>query len=279
MEVASLVARLCAEPGNRLWADRDEPAWGAPLVGFCRGDDAAFTDLKTAVGPFHWTPLEAFSLAFPDEDCGAEDLAVVSWVLPQTEATKRDQRAAVRLPAERWARSRVFGEQFHETLRRSLVAELAARGSRACVPMLLEQYRGQRSLQFGAASTWSERHVAWAAGLGTFGLCDGLITPVGKAVRIGSAVARMRVPPVVRPYADRHAYCLHHTRGTCGRCVDRCPVAAISRSGHDKERCHSFVMDAAAGAIRARYGFPGHGCGLCQTGVPCESGIPAADAR
>lgn len=30
--------------------------------------------------------------------------------------------------------------------------------------------------------------------------------------------------------------------------------------------------------IGARYGFEGNACGLCQVGVPCESGIPVADA-
>ena len=36
-----------------------------------------------------------------------------------------------------------------------------------------------------------ETHAAHAAGLGTFGLCDGLITPIGKAIRVGSVVAKM----------------------------------------------------------------------------------------
>jgi hypothetical protein len=35
------------------------------------------------------------------------------------------------------------------------------------------------------ASSWSERHAAHAAGLGTFGLCDGLITAKGKAMQGG----------------------------------------------------------------------------------------------
>ena len=42
------------------------------------------------------------------------------------------------------------------------------------------------SEKYGMASCWSERHAAFVSGLGTFGLCDGLITPVGKAMRCGS---------------------------------------------------------------------------------------------
>jgi len=28
--------------------------------------------------------------------------------------------------------------------------------------------------------------------------------------------------------------------------------------------------------VKAHYHFDGYGCGLCQTGVPCESKIPTA---
>jgi len=29
--------------------------------------------------------------------------------------------------------------------------------------------------------------------------------------------------------------------------------------------------------VRENYGFAGYGCGLCQTGVPCEAKIPAPE--
>jgi epoxyqueuosine reductase len=131
------------------------------------------------------------------------------------------------------------------------------------------------------SSTWSERHAAYASGLGTFGLCDGLITPVGKAVRLGSVVARIQIPPTQRPYSDHHAYCLFYgnrdsrTGGhICGKCMARCPVGAITEAGHDKVKCSEHTSHTTAEYVRAQYGFNGYGCGLCQTGVPCESKIP-----
>ena len=44
-------------------------------------------------------------------------------------------------------------------------------------------------------STWSERHVAYAAGLGTFGLSRGLITARGIAMRCGSVVTDLPATP------------------------------------------------------------------------------------
>jgi len=82
-------------------------------VGFSRGDDPLYREYKEReyVGPFHWTPLEIFSISFPSSEVSAEDLTVISWVLPQSKATKSDNRKEKTYPSERWARARIFGEK------------------------------------------------------------------------------------------------------------------------------------------------------------------------
>ena len=207
----------------------------------------------------------------------AEELTVISWILPQTDDTKSDNREQAKWPAERWARARIFGEQFNETLRKQVVKVLQKEGYEAIAPMLSPQWSRQESEQYGFASTWSERHAAYAAGLGTFGLCDGLITPLGKAMRTGSVVARIQIPPSQRLYSDHHAYCPQFTDGSCGKCIPRCPVGAISKNGHDKNTCYKHTSVAARKYTKKHYNFEGRGCGLCQTDVPCESKIPTKE--
>ncbi|MBN1829935.1 MAG: hypothetical protein JW884_12440, partial [Deltaproteobacteria bacterium] len=68
------VNTFLSSPENRLWREKDEPAWGEPLVGFARGDDQIFEEFKEYVGPFHWTPLEIFNLSFPRQDVQADEL-------------------------------------------------------------------------------------------------------------------------------------------------------------------------------------------------------------
>jgi hypothetical protein len=272
--VRDTIQGFCDGPGNTLQDPDNERAWAAPMVGFAKGDDDVWELFKDVVGPYHWTPQEAFALAFPDADVAPAELAVIAWVLPQTEATKVDQRQRTEFPAERWARSRIYGEQFNDRLRQHVVGALRARGVDAVAPFLLPQWESRDSVEYTIASTWSERHAAYAAGLGTFGLCDGLITPRGKAMRVGSVVARMTLTATPRPYTGRGDYCLFYAQGTCGECIDRCPVGAISESGHDKRACQAHLRRTAA-YVRRTYGFEGYGCGLCQTGVPCESGVPA----
>ncbi len=270
-----IVDFVSSSPENILGGSFRERAFDAPLVGVALGEDPLFESMKEYVGSFHWTPLEVFRLHFPGEEVEARDLRVISWVLPQTEATRKDNRAQRVYPSERWARARIFGEEFNDKIRRHVVSELEKRGHKALAPVLCPEFRRMESDRFVFASTWSERHAAFVAGLGTFGLCDGLITPLGKAVRLGSVVACIDLTPSQRPYTDHHEYCLFFTRGTCGKCIPRCPVGALSTAGHDKRKCVAHLRPATRQYVQANYGFDGYGCGLCQTLVPCEEKIPA----
>ncbi len=86
---------------NSLQNKTNEKAFGEPLIGFAGGNDPLFDDYKQHVGQFHWTPLEIFTLTFPDAAVTAEELTVISWILPQTNETKSDNRAQSKWPAER----------------------------------------------------------------------------------------------------------------------------------------------------------------------------------
>jgi epoxyqueuosine reductase QueG len=219
-----------------------------------------------------------YSQHSPEQPARPDELTVVSWVLPQREAVRRSNRRAKKFPSERWARIRVYGEEFNAALRLYLADTLRAAGHGAVAPMLVSNWTIVNSQRFSYASCWSERHAAHAAGLGTFGLCDGLITARGKALRAGSIVAKISIPPTPRPYADHHSYCLFFAEGTCGKCIDRCPARAITEAGHDKEKCRRHLVRSRE-HVEKTYRFIGYGCGLCQVGIPCESGIPVRSAR
>ena len=79
-------------PENTLQGPFREKAFEHPLVGFSRGDDPLYESYKEFVGPYHWTPLEIFTQTFPGISVKAGELAVISWILPQTQATRADNR-------------------------------------------------------------------------------------------------------------------------------------------------------------------------------------------
>lgn len=274
------IKEFCSgSPENTLKNEAGEKAWEEPLVGFSSGADSLYLQIKEDIGPFYLTPPEIFMQAFPQAQASPEDLTVVSWILPQTKATKADNRQETAFPSERWVRSRYFGEMFNAGLRRHVVEALQSAGFEAVSPVDAPFWSQEVSPRYGMASRWSERHAAHIAGLGTFGLCDGLITPRGKAIRVGSVITRAPIQPSTRSYTDHHAYCLHFSQGKCDKCMKRCPVGAITASGHDKTKCWDYLREVTAEYGKNRFGIDTYGCGLCQTGVPCESRIPEKGKR
>ena len=269
---------IAASPLNSLQDGSAEAAWDSALVGFAAGADPLWQQYKEYVGAFHWTPWEDFNQHHPQENVSAEQLTVIAWVLPQRKLVRKTNRRAGKYPSVEWARIRVHGEEFNMALRQHVAKSLTARGNTAIAPMLAPNWTVVNSRRYSYASSWSERHAAHAAGLGTFGLCDGLITARGKAMRVGSVVARVSIEATPRLYTDHRAYCLFHAGAVCGKCIDRCPVGAITEAGHDKEKCRQHLLRTRQ-YVKNTYKFEGHGCGLCQVGVPCEAGIPVKAAR
>ncbi len=275
-DLAGWVAKLIEDyisSHNNSFNDAGEPAWERPLVGFSSGADPLYDFYKKDIGSFYVLPAEFMRGAHPTLEVKPEELTVISWVLPQTRATKYDHRKETRMPCERWARARIMGEGVNMRLRAHVVEEMGKAGYPAVAPMLSPLWEQHMSEKYLFASAWSERHAAYAAGLGTFGLSDGLITAKGKAHRVGSVIAKIDIAPTPRPYTDHHAYCLWYAKGTCGACIKKCPANAISGRGHDKQRCSDYV-DTTHAFVEEHYRFKGYGCGFCQVGVPCESGIP-----
>ncbi len=278
VDVAAFIESWMAHPGNNALAPgSDLPAFASPLVGFACGDDPLFSFLQQDIGPdFYWTPKDAFARAFPGDPVEGSALSVIAWILPQTEPTRLAQRQAFDLPSIAWSKARHYGEQVNEHLRRAVVRWFDAAGVEACAPVLLPQWSRAVSPRYGFASSWSERHAAHVCGLGTFGLSDGLITPAGKAVRVGSVIVRRRYPATPRPYRQHNEWCLA-ADGKCRACMQRCPAGAISELGHDKEKCKAYIRNVTAMHVEQhQLGFRVNSCGLCQTKVPCEYRNPRA---
>ena len=264
-------------PLNDMGFEEPERIFDTPLVGFSSGLDPLYDEYKSHIGNFYFTPLELFAESFPGKKYSAEDLTVVSWIIPSTAVTRKEHGAQKRYPSERWARTRDLGEKFNNAIRIQVVEQLKTAGIAGVAPLLAPHWARYSEGPYAPCSNWSERHAAYAAGLGTFGLCDGLITPVGKAVRIGSVIAAIQIPPSTRPYDDHHAYCLHFTENICRKCIPRCPIKALSQEGHDKPPCMQYVEHTMNKYIKKEYGLETYACGLCQCNVPCTDKIPTSE--
>lgn len=273
--ITEAIERFVAEADeNTLGMSSGEKAFDRPLIGFSSSADPLCREFRNHIGSFYFTPFEFFQQTFPETTAGPEDVVIISWIIPSTARTRAEQAEQAKYPSERWARTRDLGEAFNNVLRRKVVEMLEEENIEAFAPLLSPLWSRSDEGPYAPCSNWSERHAAYAAGLGTFGLCDGLITPVGKAVRVGSVIARLNIAPDPRPYTDHHAYCLHYTHDTCRECIGRCPVNALNEEGHDKKRCMQYTERTMNKYIREKYDINTYACGLCQAGVACTYGIP-----
>ncbi len=276
--IRTITDKIAGHPENAMeYPFYNEPIFEKPLVGFVRGDDPIFDQFKEIIGPHHFTPWEI--MKWQAENNGVtppdpKDLSVVSFVMPITRNTKNDNALQTDWPAERWAQTRLLGEIFSQRIVREIVADLMERGILAISPDVTPMFNKKRYPKVGWASPWSHRHIAYAAGLGTFGMQDFLITEKGCAHRLGSFVVNVQLAPNRTRPDDIHAYCLHYQGRKCLQCAMRCPVDAITAEhAHDKEACYQKVARSLKYCNKNYHLFI-YGCGLCATGVPCESGIP-----
>jgi len=272
--VESIVRFVEQSEANDLRTAEKEPIFDRPLVGFSSGADSLYDFYRQHIGDFYKRPVDFLRETFAEYSADEGEVTVISWILPSTARTRAEQAKRRKQPSERWVRTRTYGEEFNNLLRSHVAGMLAANDIYAVAPLLSPLWKRSEEGPYAPCSNWSERHAAYAAGLGTFGLCDGLITPVGKAMRTGSVIAALRLAPSSRADGDHRAGCLHFSQGSCGQCIDRCPVGALSELGHDKKKCMRYTERAMHVYIRKKFGIETYACGLCQCDVPCMDHVP-----
>ena len=79
-----------------------------------------------------------------------------------------------------------------------------------------------------------------------------------------SVATDLKLPATARKYRRHVANCPFLVDGSCGVCIERCPAAAITAHGHDKNKCRENRRVTQA-YLLDKPGYMGEyaGCGLC----------------
>jgi hypothetical protein len=165
---------------NRIPDDPNQPIFDEPLVKFADGHDPLFEEFKKIIGPNHLTPIEALTMAYnkqPEDDGNL--VSVVSWILPIAHKIRETNREQTAVPSQYWGYTKWYGEKFNNALRKHVVEMFTIRAYLTTAPALQPFFKTQ-SNEKGRFSNWSERHIAYVAGHGTFSLSDGFITEKGS---------------------------------------------------------------------------------------------------
>ena len=100
-----------------------------------------------------------------------------------------------------------------------------------------------------------------------------IITLSGCGGRIGSLLTSADIKPVKR---DEKEYCLVKRGKYCSRCIENCPVKALTKDGKfDRVSCMDYLVKQRKYQENV-YGLKEgtQTCGKCSVNIPCESNIP-----
>jgi epoxyqueuosine reductase len=166
-----------------------------------------------------------------------------------------------------WISRYAWGDDYHETVRRGLERLDAILRERAAA-----SYESKICVD---TAPLLERSYARDAGLGWIGKNTCLINEgSGSWYFLGEILTSLEIEPGAPP-PDR---C-----GTCTRCIDACPTAAIHPDGYtlDARRCISYFTIELRSAIpeewRAAVGGHVFGCDICQDVCPWNRRAPVTD--
>ena len=214
--------------------------FSAPLIGVSCGDDDIFGRFKDIIGPEHLTPSEMWTQSGFQEDKNlANRLRILSVVFPYLGIIREEgEKNKEDVPPEIYCVARNFANQFLDAVLEQIVGYIRTKGFRAISGVKSDAFQILRKeTPFRIYSNWSERHIAFASGLGTFSLHEGLITEAGCNIRLASVITDAPLEITPRLSDEPYSNCLHFADGTCGRCMAKCPAAAITEEGHDKQKC------------------------------------------
>jgi epoxyqueuosine reductase len=245
-EIARVLRRQQSELGL-------EHYWREPLVGVADASDPLFLQVKAVVDRDHAMPSDLLP--------GAR--SVIVYFLPFQRFLGQENARHKFFAARSWATAYVVTNRLIATINTHLQERMAETGYRLCTTPATHNFDEKKLI-----SLWSHKHLAYIAGLGTFGHHHLLITAAGCCGRLGSVVTECIVEATPRPDTE---CCLAKVGKRCHACVDKCQYGALRRTHFDRHACYAHLLrnnDHYSDLPTVDV------CGKCACEVPCSHGIP-----
>jgi len=189
-----------------------------PIIAFSSADDGRYAQLKTIVGEWHLLPSELL----PDAK------SVISYYVPFTKEIVYAPKTAEH-SSFLWSEAYQEINQHFNVVNEAIARFLEAKGYTSQTIRATHTY-SQEDLK----SMWSHRSAAVIAGLGVFGLNKMVITEKGSGGRFCAIITSAPLESDKKPIEKM---CLYFKNGSCGLCLEACPVGAIKVNGIDKFVC------------------------------------------
>ncbi len=251
-EIREIITDIFDKEAGRLEFSRGF-IWETPLVACADAEDRLFNELKRVVSQDHLMPSDLL----PDAQ------SVIVYFIPFKPEVSKSNIENFPFASRMWAEAYVVTNTLIGAINQEFSRFLASNGYKAAVTPATHNFDEVRLI-----SRWSHKHIAYIAGLGTFGLHHLLITEKGCCGRLGSLVTTASVKPTPRPSIE---YCLEKSGQRCSKCLNRCPVGALQDDNFNRHLCYDQLLknDHIYKELPLT-----DVCGHCSCGVPCSHGLP-----
>jgi epoxyqueuosine reductase QueG len=224
--------------------------WEDPIVEIISADDEKLQILKEAVSINHFMPCDIL----PDAK------SIISFFIPfHKDIVESNIDGA--MASREWAIAYVKTNDLIAEINNKIEMLMAEKGHKAGKIPATHNFDKKKLM-----SNWSHRHIAYIAGIGTFGINNMLITKKGCCGRFGSIVTNYKFKEYLQKSESKEK-CLNKLHGGCGICQKRCVASAYPNKSFDRNLCYKQCLENAK-----YHGEIGHVdvCGKCLVGLPCS---------
>ena len=236
--------------------------WGTPLVGFADANHPYIQNLPHLITEGHGLPQDVL----PDASI------VLAYYVPFTRELAKTNDTGTIFSSPDWALAYEETNAMFLKLNAFLIEKLSEHGYKAGISPKTKTFDQKKLI-----SEWSYRHFAYAAGLGTFGINNMLITKQGCCGRYNTIVTNLDVEP---DHPVDGEYCLYKKNGSCGICMKHCPAGALTPEGFARQKCYAILCKNAeiytdfGSSYTDETGTAANSvgsdvCGKCVTQSPC----------
>ena len=259
IEVPDLIQKCISafEKENKV-----EKMWKTPLCAAIKTNHPLIPELKKSVSQDHLLP----------EDLLPDAKSIVVFFLP-FENYISESNAVGESPSNEWAKAYILTNTLISYINDEIEKTLKKQNINIAKILATSNFNKEKLMSF-----WSHRHIAWIAGLGTFGINNMFITSMGCCGRFGSFITNVDSSSLGIPSNDsgpQAEKCLTKRNAACSLCLKKCNYGAYTETGFDRHTCYTTCKKNGA-HFHNTYGLAdAEVCGKCLVGLPCSTKAPA----
>ena len=231
-----------AIPGNELWNE--------PIIEIIPAKNERLKELKQAVSPEHVMPCDIL----PDAK------SIISFFIPFQESIVKSNINGT-IASKEWAVAYIKTNDLIQVINNKIEELMERNGYKTGKIPATHNFDEEKLI-----SNWYHRHIAYIAGIGTFGINNMLITKKGCCGRFGSIIINYELNNYQQIGKPKEK-CLNKLNGNCGVCHKRCIANAYENKIFNRNICYKQCLENVKYNKDIGYADV---CGKCLVGLPCS---------